>query len=294
MSYILDALRKAERDRQVSRVPTLATAHGGADFLRRPHWAWAVAAGAVALSALIMFSPPWAPPRPDPAREAPPSPAVAADPPAARASADPAPPLPALASAPEAPAAAPGLESGPAVERPPGAPVPARPRVSPSAKAARAARTGDDLRPAQAPKDVPPAPEPRRAAVADAPPPRPPWSIGRPWPRSGPELSPSPRRRRRRRPRRWPRRLPPPARRRAAQPAPATPLPRLALDVLVYSETPAERLVFINGRKYVEGQTVDGETVVEQITPDGVVLDHQGRRIVLRPKLNPYARPGSP
>jgi general secretion pathway protein B len=81
---------------------------------------------------------------------------------------------------------------------------------------------------------------------------------------------------------------------RAAQPAPATPLPRLALDVLVYSEIPAERLVFINGRKYVEGQTVDGETVVEQITPDGVVLDHQGRRIMLRPKLNPYARPGSP
>ena len=35
MSYILDALRKAERDRQVSRVPTLATAHGGAELLRR-------------------------------------------------------------------------------------------------------------------------------------------------------------------------------------------------------------------------------------------------------------------
>lgn len=81
---------------------------------------------------------------------------------------------------------------------------------------------------------------------------------------------------------------------RAAQPAPATPLPRLALDVLVYSEIPAERLVFINGRKYVEGQTVNGEVVVEQITPDGAVLEHQGRRIVLRPKLNPYTRPGSP
>ena len=53
VSYILDALRKAERDRQVSRVPTLATAHGGADLFRRPHWAWAVAAGAVALGGVV-------------------------------------------------------------------------------------------------------------------------------------------------------------------------------------------------------------------------------------------------
>jgi hypothetical protein len=68
----------------------------------------------------------------------------------------------------------------------------------------------------------------------------------------------------------------------------------LSLDVLVYSEVPAERMVFINGRKYVEGQTVTGDTVLEQITPDGAVLLQQGRQIVLRPKLNPYARPGSP
>jgi type II secretory pathway component PulC len=81
---------------------------------------------------------------------------------------------------------------------------------------------------------------------------------------------------------------------RAAQPASPQTLPRLTLDVLVYSEVPAERLVFINGRKYVEGQTLDGDAVLEQITPDGAVLQHQGRRIVLRPKLNPYARPGSP
>ena len=77
-------------------------------------------------------------------------------------------------------------------------------------------------------------------------------------------------------------------------PHPAQTLPRLTLDVLVYSDVPAERLVFINGRKYVEGQTLDGDAVVEQITPDGAVLQHQGKRIVLRPKLNPYARPGSP
>jgi hypothetical protein len=66
------------------------------------------------------------------------------------------------------------------------------------------------------------------------------------------------------------------------------------LDVLVYSDLPAERLVFINGRKYVEGQAVDEETVLEQITPDGAVLRRADRQIMLRPRLNPYTRPGSP
>ena len=57
----------------------------------------------------------------------------------------------------------------------------------------------------------------------------------------------------------------------------------------------AERMVFINGKKYIEGQTVDGDAVLEQITPDGAVLSQHGQRVVLRPKLNPYTpRPGSP
>jgi hypothetical protein len=78
--------------------------------------------------------------------------------------------------------------------------------------------------------------------------------------------------------------------------APAAPTEPLALmlDVLVYSELPSERLVFINGRKYVEGQAVTGDVVVEQITADGAILRRADQRIVLRPKLNPYARPGSP
>jgi hypothetical protein len=83
---------------------------------------------------------------------------------------------------------------------------------------------------------------------------------------------------------------------RAAPPAPREALARLTLDVLVYSDIPAERLVFINGRKYVEGQAVDDDAVLEQITPEGAVVRHADQRIVLRPKLNPYARPrpGSP
>ncbi len=230
VSYILDALRKAERDRQVSRVPTLATAHGGADLLRRPHWAWAVAAGAVALSALVIYSPPWAPPRPDPAREAPPSPAA---PPTRRRRG--------RASIPSA--AASGARAWPRRSRLPrprrgsrpagrrasarALPSPARPRVSPSAKAARAARAGDvsgrlgprrTYRPAPG-RAGPPWPTRRRrppsvdrAPVAPAAPAR--------------ELSPSPRRRWRRRLRRWrrcPRRWPRASRRRGGQGRPARP-----------------------------------------------------------------------
>jgi hypothetical protein len=61
--------------------------------------------------------------------------------------------------------------------------------------------------------------------------------------------------------------------------------------VLVYSDVAAERLVFINGRKYVEGQAIEGGIVLERITPEGAVLRHEGRRVVLRPRLNPYVRP---
>jgi hypothetical protein len=80
----------------------------------------------------------------------------------------------------------------------------------------------------------------------------------------------------------------------AAAPARTSPPSRLTLDVLVYSDDPAGRLVFINGKKYLEGQTVEGDTIVEQITQEGAVLRQGGQRVVLRPKLNPYSRPTSP
>jgi hypothetical protein len=50
-------------------------------------------------------------------------------------------------------------------------------------------------------------------------------------------------------------------------------------------------MVFINGRKYVEGQVLDGGVLLERITPEGAVLRHADRSVVLRPRLNPYVRP---
>ena len=68
----------------------------------------------------------------------------------------------------------------------------------------------------------------------------------------------------------------------------------LSLDVLtVYSGgSTRSLLVVINGKKYVRGQTLDGDAVLEQITQDGAVLRQRGRRIVLRPaqSVMPRAR----
>jgi general secretion pathway protein B len=57
---------------------------------------------------------------------------------------------------------------------------------------------------------------------------------------------------------------------------------KLKLEVVSFSDTPAQRLVFISGRKYVEGDTTDGGFRVEQIKEDSVVLSDQGGRFTLR------------
>lgn len=63
-------------------------------------------------------------------------------------------------------------------------------------------------------------------------------------------------------------------------------LEEMTMSILLYSENAAERLVFINGRKYVEGDTVEGNYLLESIAPDGAVLSYGGERAVLRPDRN--------
>jgi general secretion pathway protein B len=58
-------------------------------------------------------------------------------------------------------------------------------------------------------------------------------------------------------------------------------LPELHLDVHVYATNPAERFVFINMRKYHEGATLQEGPTVERIRRDGVVLNYQGLRFLL-------------
>jgi general secretion pathway protein B len=55
----------------------------------------------------------------------------------------------------------------------------------------------------------------------------------------------------------------------------------LHLDLHVYAAQPQQRFIFVNSRKYKEGDTLAEGPVVEQITPDGAVLNFRGSRFKL-------------
>jgi len=63
--------------------------------------------------------------------------------------------------------------------------------------------------------------------------------------------------------------------------ASGTSLPELHLDIHVYSAKPAERFVFVNMRKYTEGQVLKEGPTLERITSEGAILNHQGLRYLL-------------
>jgi general secretion pathway protein B len=58
-------------------------------------------------------------------------------------------------------------------------------------------------------------------------------------------------------------------------------LPELHLDVHVYATNSAERFVFINMRKYHEGAMLQEGPTIERIRRDGVILNYQGLRFLL-------------
>jgi general secretion pathway protein B len=58
-------------------------------------------------------------------------------------------------------------------------------------------------------------------------------------------------------------------------------LPDMHLDIHVYSEIPDDRFVFINMSKYRERASTKEGPEVTEITPEGVVLDYQGRTFLL-------------
>lgn len=63
--------------------------------------------------------------------------------------------------------------------------------------------------------------------------------------------------------------------------ASGTVLPDMHLDIHVYAVKPADRFVFVNMRKYTEGQALKEGPTLERITPEGAVLNHQGLRFLL-------------
>jgi general secretion pathway protein B len=58
---------------------------------------------------------------------------------------------------------------------------------------------------------------------------------------------------------------------------------RMTLNIHVYSEAKDERLVFIDGKKYREGDYVAGQYLIEEITQEGAVLRNNADRVILRP-----------
>jgi general secretion pathway protein B len=63
--------------------------------------------------------------------------------------------------------------------------------------------------------------------------------------------------------------------------ATGTNVPELHLDIHVHSQNPSERFVFVNMRKYQEGETLKEGPSVERITPEGVILNQRGLRFLL-------------
>ena len=58
-------------------------------------------------------------------------------------------------------------------------------------------------------------------------------------------------------------------------------VPALNLDLHVYSTKPAERMMFVNSHKYREGDTLQEGPTVLQITPDGAILEFRGSKFLL-------------
>jgi general secretion pathway protein B len=60
--------------------------------------------------------------------------------------------------------------------------------------------------------------------------------------------------------------------------SPPASTPSLHLDMHVYAPASSGRFVFINGRKYIEGQRLSEGPTLETIVPEGVILSLNGTR----------------
>jgi general secretion pathway protein B len=67
----------------------------------------------------------------------------------------------------------------------------------------------------------------------------------------------------------------------AALAAEGVALPPLRLELHAFSDSPANRFVFINGRRYTEGARLPEGPELVSIEPRGAVLRHAGRRFLL-------------
>ncbi len=240
MSYILEALKKAERERGIRRVPTLATVH---DFqgIQRTRSAIIVFGIIVCAAGLMWFFRPVLstiirPPSPSPVSTEQNTPK---NPPAAEPVANP-------RSVPDAPLA----ESVvlPKTGKPSEVPIAMPPRSAAPSSLQPEPAVRKDVAGTPAQPDTGRSMTSQTAAVLQ---------------QSGAgETSP-----------------PPQAKPTSLREA----MSKLTISLLVYADAEPDRKVYINGKKYVKGDLVEGRYLIESITQEGAVLSYQGERAVLRP-----------
>ncbi|MFC4931914.1 general secretion pathway protein GspB [Massilia sp. GCM10023247] len=265
MSYILEALKKAQAERQLGHAPDIHTPApaalpaSAARTRRLPLW---IGLGTGLLVAAVAGVLAWRSNAPAPAGTAPAVPAQA------DRGSPVAPPAPPLAAAPTAPAVVPDQP-----EAAPAAPPLARKKEPAAEPAPAVAKAAPPPRPAQPPR---PAPPPRRApapavAVAETPP----QAVYLPAPAPAPA--------------------------RAAEPAPAArapdPLaeeslrtlqqlpesvqrevPKVAVGGYIYSPNPADRLLLVDKMLRREGEELAPGLVLERLMPKYAVMNYRGTR----------------
>ncbi len=256
MSYILDALRKAEHERHLGRPPSLTASPAPAQTTGQRLWLWlAVGLGLGFNAALLAYfltrpQPATGPATPvattpKPAQQTP----LESGPPAgvSKPTTEPSGSAP-LATAPTHP------DAGPSVNPPPKTPAtvespPAPPAQPPASRKSPAAVSPPE---AARPSSAAPVRE-RRQASTPKPAPGPTVTIG---PEPPPLLETLPAEGRRG-------------------------LPDLNLDIHVYSPDRDKRFVVVNGRRYREGDPIEKGAVLESVTPNGAVLRQGGQRFRL-------------
>lgn len=254
MSLILDALKRAERERRSEHVPVLEAAPPPSPQgprLRRP-----LRVVAVIVLIVVVLGAGWALLRD---RDAPPADdGVATDAAVAETAPDPAPeaaPVPPAPAAPAAPApeVIPGTESVASLEEltegvvdeAPAEPAPATPSAPSTVQPAAP--------PPTAPSSAEPTVTPSAPATAATPPPAVPPALTQPAPL------------------RKLREMPPDYR---------ADFPALTVEVHVFERNAAERFVRINGRRYKQGEALAEGPRILEIVREGIVLEYRGQKVL--------------
>jgi len=259
MSFILDALRKSEHERQRQTGPALVEVAVAAPKPTTNRWATVAIAlllvNLVAIGVVLLFKS-----RDEPATAA--TPGQARDSAAARVATPPA--GPAVATAPQATV----TQTLPEPRITP-APPPPLPRAETPAQDTRNSLQ-QEMTDYAAPAD--------HAAAAAAPPPgpgavttsRPGTVVYQSLPEADPGTS-----------YRQPQAAAPSNLPTADELTARGALPELRLELHVWSNKPQERFVFVNGRRYREGETTAEGATLDEITRDGVVMSAGGNRFLL-------------